>query len=304
MILFDRITKQYGQHAALTDFSLHIEKGQIVGLLGPNGAGKSTAMNILTGCLSADAGSVKICGTDIHEDPRGCKRRMGYLPENAPLYEEMTVESYLAFVCRLRGMKERDIPAHIAALAARTGLSQVTGRVIGNLSRGYRQRTGLAQALCADPDIIVLDEPTQGLDPAQAKEFRTLIASLGKTHTVLFSSHILSDIDRLCDRAVILHEGRIMADQMLKSDTQKQLDVLISGSEKQLLPALASLPSCIRTESLPHEKGQTHVKIFCPQDAPIERELFSLLRALDAPILRLTPAKDSLEELYLSITGR
>ncbi|MBE5777093.1 MAG: ABC transporter ATP-binding protein [Clostridiales bacterium] len=304
MILFDRITKQYGQHAALRDFSLHIEKGQIVGLLGPNGAGKSTAMNILTGCLSQDAGSVKVCGTDIHLDPRACKKRIGYLPENAPLHDEMTVESYLAFICRLRGMKEREIPAHIAALQERTGLFDVRGRVIGHLSRGYRQRTGLAQALCADPDIIVLDEPTQGLDPAQAREFRTLISSLGKTHTVLFSSHILSDIDKICDRAVILHEGRIMADRMLKSETQKQLDVLISGSEKQLLPALSSLPSCLRVEALPHEKGQTRVKLCCPQDAPIERELFSLLRALDTPILRLNPAKDSLEDLYLSITGR
>lgn len=305
MIHFDHVSKHYGVHPALVDFSLHIPKGQIVGLLGQNGAGKSTAMNILTGCLSPSSGSVQIGAHDILTSPREAKRHMAYLPEHAPLYDEMTVFAYLVFVCRLREVAEDAIAQHVQSIAAHTGIQDVTHRKIGNLSKGFRQRVAFAQALCGDPEVIVLDEPTAGLDPVQAAEFRELIKVLGGKHTVLFSSHILSDIQAVCDRVVILHRGKLLADRMLKGGNEAalQLRAVIAMSEKKLLPALRTLKSLERAEVLPgSENGCTHVLITARSGAPIEKELFTLLSALQAPIMRLSPASDSLEELFLHAT--
>lgn len=303
MIRFEQVEKRYGAHPALTDFSLHIPKGQIVGLLGQNGAGKTTAMNILTGCLSPTSGRVLINGCDVQLESESAKRQIGYLPENAPLYDEMTVDHYLAFICRLRKMREKEIAGHIAALAEQTGVQEAMHRRIGNLSRGFRQRTAFAGALCASPAVIVLDEPTQGLDPLQAAEFRRLVRRLGKDRTVLFSSHILHDIEQVCDRAVILHQGKIMADQMLHTKKQRTLDCVIMMGEGKLLPALRSLHALESMQLLPdHEKGQTHLLLTARENAPLERELFTLLSVLDAPILRLCPASDSLEDMFLRVT--
>ena len=303
VILFDHVKKCYGTHTALKDFSLHIPKGQIVGLLGQNGAGKSTAMNILTGCLKATEGSVKVCGFDIEENPLAAKGEIGYLPESAPLYDEMTVEHYLAFICRMRKMKEKAIADEVLSVCEKTNLTQVLSRRIGNLSRGFRQRTAFAQALCAAPHVIVLDEPTQGLDPVQAVEFRQLIKSLGGDHTVLFSSHILTDIAQVCDRAVILHEGTIRADQMLHEDHTRTVRLHVLMGEGKLLPALSSLPGAEKVVALPdHPKGESHVIITAKPGHMIEQEIFTLLCALDAPILHLSKCRDTLEDLFLRAT--
>lgn len=306
MIHFEHIDKRYGAHPALIDFTLHIPKGQIVGLLGQNGAGKSTAMNILTGCLAPTRGTVSIGEHDLFLAPRDAKRQLGYLPEQAPLYDEMTVSSYLRFVCELREVDEDDVQQHIFAIAQRTGLGDALDRRIGNLSKGYRQRVGFAQALCGDPAVIVLDEPTVGLDPVQAVEFRELIRSLSGKHTVLFSSHILADVQSVCDRVVILHQGKLIADQMLtgrQSDAQ-QLRAVIALNEKKLLPALQSLKALEKMEVLSSETNMTTLLLTARRDAPLEKELFTLLAALQAPLMRLYPAEDSLEDIFLRATTR
>ena len=303
MILFDHVKKCYGTHTALEDFSLHIPKGQIVGLLGQNGAGKSTAMNILCGCLKATEGKVTVDGLDMEEAPLQFKRRIGYLPETAPLYDEMTVENYLAFICRMRKVKEKDIPGEVRAVCDKTHLSDVMGRRIGNLSRGFRQRTAFAQALCASPRVIVLDEPTQGLDPVQAVEFRQLITSLRGEHTVLFSSHILADISKVCDRAVILHEGTIRADEMLKDQNACTVRLHVLLGEGKCLSALSSLPGAEKVTPLKdHPRGECHVLIKAKSGHMIEQEIFTLMCALNAPILHLSRVRDTLEDLFLHVT--
>lgn len=300
MIQFDQVEKRYGAHIALQHFSLSIPKGQVIGLLGQNGAGKSTAMKILTGCITPSSGHVFFQGQDILSASQHIRRQIGYLPENAPLYDEMTVQSYLTFACRLKGMPDAQITAHIREIAEKTGIADVLSRRIGNLSRGYRQRTAFAQALCGNPALIVLDEPTQGLDPVQTAEFRALIRSLGKEHTVLFSSHILPDVEQVCDRAVILHQGKIITDKMLHTRSDKKLRCLIRMGEGRLLPALRTLRHAEKVEALPdHPAGETHVLITAKGDAPIEEELFTLLSSLQAPILRLAPQEDSLEDIFL-----
>ena len=306
MIRFQNISKRYGVHQALSDFSLTVPKGQILGLLGQNGAGKSTAMNILTGCLAPSSGSVSIGGFDVIVSPREAKRLLGYLPEQAPLYDEMTVRAYLSFACELKEVERKEIPAHIEKIAQRTGLSDVLPRKIGNLSKGYRQRVGFAQALCGSPDVIILDEPTAGLDPRQSSEMRSLIKSLSGEHTVIFSSHILSEVQSVSDRSVILHHGKMIYDSALtaRGKEEKKLRASIVGGERTLLPALRTLKSVISVEvERGSEPGVTKVLLTCPANAPAERELFTLLSGLQAPLLRLAPAEDSLEDIFLRVTG-
>ena len=210
MIELKHIDKRFGNVHALRDVSLTARNGEILGLLGVNGAGKSTALNIMTGYFPPTAGTVTVDGADMLADPLGCKRRIGYLPEQPPLYDELTVREYLVFVSRLREVKARSIPSHVNEILALCGLADVADRPLGKLSKGYRQRAGIAQALCGDPPTLIFDEPTVGLDPRQVVEIRALIRKLGETHTVIFSSHLLSEVQQLCTRAVILHEGRVV----------------------------------------------------------------------------------------------
>ena len=210
MIELKHIDKRFGNVHALRDVSLTARNGEILGLLGVNGAGKSTALNIMTGYFPPTAGTVTVDGADMLADPLGCKRRIGYLPEQPPLYDELTVREYLVFVSRLREVKARSIPSHVNEILSLCGLADVADRPLGKLSKGYRQRAGIAQALCGDPPTLIFDEPTVGLDPRQVVEIRALIRKLGETHTVIFSSHLLSEVQQLCTRAVILHEGRVV----------------------------------------------------------------------------------------------
>jgi ABC-2 type transport system ATP-binding protein len=246
MIEVSGLTKKYGKRPALENVSFTVPRGQIAGLLGLNGAGKSTTMNILCGCLSSTAGTVKINGMDIAEESEKAKRSIGYLPETPPLYADMKTGEYLDFIYSLKKAGERIAPIgsrkecelqkkrHIEEICCRTGIEEMRGRLVKNLSKGYKQRLGLAAALVGAPEILVLDEPTVGLDPAQIIEIRNLIADLGKSGTVIFSSHILSEVQALCSRVIILHQGRVAADigqHELQDSLEKTFIDLVKGAD-------------------------------------------------------------------------
>ena len=225
MIEVSHLTKRYGGHTAVSNLSFTIEKGQIYGFLGPNGAGKSTTMNIMTGCLAASEGEVRIDGHDIFEEPQQAKRLIGYLPEQPPLYLDRTPREYLTFVGRAKGIKDKALPEQISRVMEVTQITDVADRLIKHLSKGYRQRVGIAQALLGDPEVVILDEPTVGLDPKQIIEIRSLIQSLGQKHTVILSSHILSEVQAVCQTILIISKGHLVA-----CDTPENLERLFSGS--------------------------------------------------------------------------
>ena len=237
MIEVQHVTKQYGSITAVQDISFSVGEGEIVAFLGPNGAGKTTTMRILTGYMPATEGTVRIAGFDAFESPLEVKRHIGYLPESPPLYLELTVREYLTFVGRLKGMTSDHLAQRLPHAMEQTGLGDVRGRVIGNLSRGFRQRVGLAQALLHDPPVLILDEPTVGLDPNQIIEIRDLIKSLAGSHTIILSTHILPEATAVCQRVIIIHQGRIAA-----VDTPDQLSARLRQSEKLSLTVKAPLP--------------------------------------------------------------
>lgn len=223
MIEVEHLTKRYGSVAAVEDISFRAEPGQITGFLGPNGAGKSTTMRILTGFFPATSGIARVAGYDVHEDPIEVKRRVGYMPERVPLYDEMVVRAYLRYVAEIKGVPRNQRKAEVQRVVERCGLTEMAGRLVGNLSKGYRQRVGLAQALVSSPPVIILDEPTSGLDPRQIVEIRDLIKELGHDHTVLLSTHILPEVAMVCERVVIINRGRVVA--------QDRVDNLGAGHE-------------------------------------------------------------------------
>lgn len=307
MISLSGVTKRYGAATAVQDLSFTVNSGETLGLLGQNGAGKTTTLNIITGYLAPTSGDVRVGDYDLLTQPRQAKRLIGYLPEQPPLYDEMTVESYLRFVCRLRLVVEADIARHVRDIAAQTNLSDVLGRRVGNLSKGYRQRVGLAQALCGEPEVLVLDEPTVGLDPRQMAEFRDTLKKLSGGRTVIFSSHILSEVQALCDRVIILHHGRVACDQRLGDMSRgagARSQAAICGDMETLLPALRSLSSVARVTRLPaREAGVAEVLIEGKPGAVPQKELFTLLCGLQMPLMRLTPAADTLEDVFLRCTA-
>lgn len=312
MIELREATKRYGAVEAVKDLSFRAPEGQIVGLLGQNGAGKTTTLNMLTGYFPPTSGQVLVDGMDMLTQARACKRRIGYLPEKPPLYDEMTVPAYLRFVCSLREVKRSYVAAHIDEIMTICGLDEVRGRRLGSLSKGYRQRVGVAQAMCGDPPILVLDEPTVGLDPRQVVEIRQLIRQIGKNHTVIFSSHILSEIQQLCQRVVILHKGRLVREADMAELTEGgdviRLRAAIAMKERPLLPALKGLPCVRRVKVLPtQDVNVTQVELECSAAddgrGDPQTQLFRLLCALDAPLRLLTPVKDTLEEVFLRATA-
>lgn len=309
MIELKHVTRRYGAVEAVHDLSFRAPAGQIVGLLGQNGAGKTTTLNMLTGYFPPTSGQVLVDGLDMLTHARACKRSIGYLPEKPPLYDEMTVRGYLRFVCRLREVEKRDIPRHMEEIIDLCGLGEVRDRRLGNLSKGFRQRAGVAQALCGNPPVLVLDEPTVGLDPRQVVEIRELMRELGKRHTVIFSSHMLPEIQQLCQRVVILHRGRLIreADMSELTDTGGvvRLRASIAMRERLLLPALKGLPCVRRVRTLPTPDVEiSEVVLECtPADEAPQRQLFRLLCGLDAPLLSLTQEKDTLETVFLRATA-
>ena len=310
MIECKGVTKRYGAVEAIRNISFTAPRGQIVGLLGQNGAGKTTTLNILTGCMPPTEGQVLVNGMDMLTQARACKRAIGYLPEKPPLYDEMTVRSYLKFVCELKEVSRKEIPAHLEEILSTCGLTDVSERLIGHLSKGYRQRVGVAQALCGDPPVLVLDEPTVGLDPRQVVEIRGLIQRLGAGHTVIFSSHLLSEIQQLCQRVIILHRGKLIREADMAELTEPS-DVLvlraaIKGRQQELLPAILSLPCVRRVTPLKQaEAGVTEVRIECTRNTSPDAQtaLFRLLCAMEAPIMQLISEHDSLEDVFLQATA-
>lgn len=307
MIEVKNLVKKYGNHTAVDHLNFTIEEGHVYGFLGPNGAGKSTTMNIMTGYLGATEGEVLINGHDILKEPEEAKRQIGYLPELPPLYMEMTVREYLEFVAELKGIAKKKRGESINEVEKMVKIWEVENRLIKNLSKGYRQRVGLAQAVLGYPPIIILDEPTVGLDPKQIIEIRDLIKSLGKKHTVILSSHILSEVSAVCDYVMIIAKGQLVA-----SDTPENLSKLMLGSNtvtctvhgtrKQLVPALNALDAKeIQYENTPNEE-QIKVKITTEKDKDIREELFYALAKANCPILELTSSSMSLEDVFLELT--
>lgn len=311
MIELRNVTKRYGAVEAVKELSLRAPEGEVVGLLGQNGAGKTTTLNMLTGYFPPTSGQVLVDGVDMLTDPRGCKRRIGYLPERPPLYDEMTVEAYLTFACRLKEVEKASIARHVRDIMHLCGLEEVAQRTLGHLSKGYRQRAGVAQALCGDPPVLVLDEPTVGLDPRQVVEIRDLIRNLGKDHTIVFSSHILAEVQQLCQRVAILHHGRLVREMELghinAQDSVVRLRASIALGEHALLPALKSLPCVRRVKALPSwntQVSEVELECVCQEGADDpQTQLFHLLCAMDAPLRLLLPQQDTLEEVFLRVTA-
>lgn len=307
MIKVTSLSKRYGTHLAVEDVSFSIEKGEVIGFLGPNGAGKSTIMNILTGYLSMTQGEVLIDGLDITEHPEEAKKRIGYLPEIPPLYMDMKVREYLDFIYDLKKVKFPK-KAHIDEVLRLIKIDDVQNRLIKNLSKGYRQRVGFAGALIGNPDILILDEPTVGLDPKQIIEIRNLIARLGKNHTIILSSHILSEIQSICKRVIIINRGQIIAD-----DTSENLSNKLSGdhtlvariicSEKEMLEALKTVKGVKSVTSLGQKENGAYDFLIEPQSgADIRAAVFDRIVSRDKTLLSLTSNNATLEQVFLKLT--
>lgn len=307
MIEVTGLSKFYGKKLAVDDISFKANDGEILGFLGPNGAGKSTTMNILTGYLSSSGGCVKINGIDILEDPIGAKMGIGYLPEQPPLYLDMTVNEYLSFVY---GLKRCKMPkrSHLGEIKSLTGIEDVQNRVIRNLSKGYRQRVGLAQALVGNPKTLILDEPTVGLDPKQIIEIRSLIKRLGENHTVVLSSHILPEVRAVCDRIVVINKGKLVADDTAENlsrnlSADHKLTVRIEGREKDVKPLLEQIPDMKTVRVLREaEKNVFEYELNAREGKDIRREVFKRMAARNMPILLMRSSELTLEEIFLKLT--
>ena len=305
MIEVNGLYKSYGLNAAVKDVSFKAEKGEIVGLVGRNGAGKSTTMNMIAGYISSDEGTVLIDGHDILLEPVEAKRSLGYMPEFPPLYTEMTVRGYLEFVCKLMSVPRADIPAHLKRIFDKVGLNEVSERLIANLSKGYRQRVGIAGALCGDPANIMLDEPTSGLDPKQIVEIRRLIRSLGKNHTVIISSHILKELADICTRFVIIDRGRVAADGTLKDLLSRPregrvLELAVKGGA-DLTPRLMHIEGAAGVRRKELADGDGYLITERP-GADLSEAVSRAASAAGAVVTLLRPLEYSLEDVFLELT--
>ena len=307
MISVTGLSKRYGTHLAVDDVSFNIKKGEIIGFLGPNGAGKSTIMNILTGYLSLTQGDVKIDGFDIMENPEQAKRRIGYLPEIPPLYLDMTVLEYLGFIYDIKKVTFPKGP-HINEIIKLVKIDNVKDRLIKNLSKGYRQRVGIAQALVGNPDVLILDEPTVGLDPKQIIEIRNLIARLGKNHTIILSSHILSEVQAVCERVIIINRGKIIADDtpdMLSKNlsTDHSLVARVVGEEKEVTAVLSSVLGVESVVCLgSHESGTKDYQIIPEEGKDIRAAISMRLAERKKALLSLSANELTLEQIFLRLT--
>ena len=309
MITVSGLTKSYGKNRGINDISFSIPEGEIVGFLGPNGAGKTTTMNIITGYLDADSGNAEVAGIDIFKQPREAKKHIGYLPEHPPLYHSMTVKSYLNFVYDLKGVKTLVRDPHIAGICEIIGITDVFTRVIGHLSKGYRQRVGLAQALIGDPDVLILDEPTVGLDPRQIVEIRNVIKDMGKKRTIILSSHILTEVSAICERVLVISNGVIVADDKPENLTAstvsaRTLLVRIAGPSGRVRELLQNLDGVRKVKLLGKmETDSCDFLVENEQGVDIRKTLFNVMAKASYPILMLRPQSDTLEDIFLELTG-
>lgn len=308
MIEVKNLVKRYGTNTALKGISFKVERGHIYGFLGPNGAGKSTTMNIITGCLAATDGEVIINGHDIFEESVEAKRCIGYLPEQPPVYPDMTPSEYLHFVAEAKGIAPKDRLDCVTDVMETTGLTAMKDRLIRNLSKGYRQRVGIAQAILGDPEVIILDEPTVGLDPKQIIEIRQLITELGKKHTVILSSHILTEISAVCDYIIIISRGRVVASDSLENiramlAETKKLELLVRGDENRVRMALNEIEGIETYETVyDDEESAVRATIQCVKHADIRESLFFAFSEMHCPILSITDISATLEDVFLSLT--
>ena len=307
MIEVSHLSKSYGSRPAVQDLSFTVPDGQIYGLLGPNGAGKSTIMNILTGYLAPTEGEVKVAGFRLPEQAQQAKACVGYLPEQPPLYPEMTVQEYLDFVAELKGVKHAQRKQQVLAAAHRTGLEEVLPRVIRSLSKGYRQRVGIAQALLGSPQLIILDEPTVGLDPAQVIEIRRLIRELGKSHTVILSSHILSEVQAVCSQVLILSKGHLVAvgapEQLAeKLNPGSRLRATVLGGGKTVLKTVGSIPGIRKVEIESEADGQVTFTAESADASDRRAEVSRALSQAGCTVLALAAENRTLEEVFLALT--
>ena len=309
MIKAEHLTKRYGSHYALDDVSFSIGEGEIVGLLGANGAGKSTTMNILTGYLSATAGQVTVDGVDILDDPVGVKKKIGYLPEQPPLYMEMTVKEYLSFVYDLKGVEFPKEP-HLAEVMEVTHTADVSHRLISQLSKGYKQRVGIAAALVGDPPMLMFDEPTVGLDPKQILEVRNLIRTLAKKHTVILSTHILAEVQAVCERVIIINKGRIIANERTDELTKTIEDgyhyrVKISGPQKEVEAALEKIRG-VKSVTPTGERDADSYAYLIESERGIDarKSIFALCAQKSWPMIGMMPVGTDLESIFIRLVDR
>lgn len=309
MIDIQNVSKRYGEHFAVNDVSFTIKKGEILGFLGRNGAGKSTTMNMVTGYISSSSGQILLDGIDILQDPRAFKRHIGYLPEQPPLYMDMTVEEYLRFVCAIKEVKHAAVKPHLDDITELVKIADMRKRLIKNLSKGYKQRVGLAQALVGNPDVLILDEPTVGLDPKQIIEIRNLIKQLGKDHTVVLSSHILNEVADICERVVIINKGKIVAQDTLTNLTRgisqtTRMTIRIAGPEKEMQKALHGLEGVRFIEAIgTREEGSVDFLLENDSKTDPRRQLFALCARNSWPLLMLKPLDITLEDIFLQLTN-
>lgn len=311
MIEINHLVKKYGNHVAVDDLSLTVEPGRIYGFLGPNGAGKSTTMNIVTGYLGATSGEVKINGHDIFAQPEEAKKCIGYLPEIPPLYMDMTVKEYLDFAAELKKVEKPMRQRYIGEAMEMTKISDMKDRLIRNLSKGYRQRVGLAQAILGYPEVIILDEPTVGLDPKQIIEIRELIKKLGEKHTVILSSHILSEVREVCDYIFIISNGKLVASDTTENllqqveDGGKDIEILLAGNAdaaKNVLQEMEEIESLQERSGV--EKETTVLTIHTASNEDIRNKVILLLVEHQIPILEVKSAGKSLEDIFLELTNQ
>lgn len=309
MISVEHLTKYYGSHLAVDDVSFKIEAGHVYGFLGPNGAGKSTTMNIITGCLSATDGKVLIDGHDIFEEPDEAKRCIGYLPEHPPLYLNESAEDYLRFVGEAKGLRGMELNAQIREVIEKTGIEHVKHRRISQLSKGYKQRVGIAQALLGNPKVIILDEPTVGLDPIQIIEIRELIMELGKTHTVIFSSHILSEVQAICDQILMIAKGKLVAfgspEELQKQLTSPNEIVLttdaVESEIKEIVSGIEEITD-ITTGATEPELTVAHIQSSHESIYVLSGSIFHAFAASDKTIYEMTLKRGNLEDVFIELS--
>ena len=306
MIKVEHLTKQYGDRYAVNDISFEVKKGEIVGFLGPNGAGKSTTMNILTGYLSSTSGKAMVDGMDILEHPLAVKKKVGFLPETPPLYLEMTVKEYLNFIYDLKKCN-LNRKAHILEVCRVVKIEDAMDRMIKNLSKGYRQRVGIAGAIIGNPEVIIFDEPTNGLDPKQIIDIRNLIRELGKERTIILSTHILSEVKAVCDRILIINDGKIVADELTENIEgalrgNRRLAIRIEGPSASVLSSIKKIAGVIYAEiSVEHEDGSASYIVESKNNVDLRKPIFYMLAKNSWPILSLEFTGANLEDIFISV---
>jgi ABC-2 type transport system ATP-binding protein len=307
MIQAEHLSKTYGTHPALHDVSFSVEKGEVLGFLGPNGAGKTTTMRILSGYLPATSGRASIAGFDVMKQSLEARRHIGYLPETVPLYPEMSVSGYLDFMAKIKGLAGKTRKVEVYRVMEMVGVEQRSQQLIGKLSKGFRQRVGLAQAILGGPDVLILDEPTIGLDPRQIIEIRNLIKNLGSEHTVMLSTHILPEVSATCSRVIIINDGRVVAEDTPENLTRRlrgadNLQLEVRGPRREVLASLKRVPRVLNVEATDGRAGRTLFTVACEVGSDVREQLAAAIVGGGWGLLELRPVGMSLEEIFLKLT--